>query len=119
MNENILTSICHALILILETQRMNESNRLLPLAINSGSGSEESKELIRSWDEHTEVIKSLMNFMNPIGMCKGGCKHPECLSIEYREISEGDRLKLVPYAKCSWCPDAGNEKEQNRGDEEK
>ena len=40
-----------------------------------------------------------------IGECKGGCKYPECLGIEYREVEEPDgRIKMVAYAICGYCP---------------
>lgn len=60
MKEDTLILIQHALSLILEKQRMDEYNRLLPLALKCGSGSDASKELERSWNEYTAVIDALM-----------------------------------------------------------
>lgn len=40
---------------------------------------------------------------NPVGMCPA-CNHPECLSIEYREEPA---TRIMPYAICNFCPDAG------------
>jgi hypothetical protein len=56
---------------------------------------------------YEDTLKTAANGGKPVNMCPGGCTHPECLSIDYREEPG---IRLVPYARCNCCPDAGKKK---------